>query len=140
MTVLARQNGAVKLRCKPREQEEEDALLREWRQWHREQWDAALAGPYGAILQGLGALLKVPANPSALLAYIQSKDWSQASWDARLEALHQINQCVIRTRRARGLPPFDDPIDPDDPENVFMRCRAILVPPDACYEPDDRED
>jgi hypothetical protein len=107
-------------------------LSRAYKQWHREQLNAALIGAHGAIVAELMTLLDRLELSSAavLLDFIRRSDWSSVSYDTRLTVLHEINDRITRMRERHGLAPFDDPL-PGQPENVFRIVRAILAPSPA---------
>jgi hypothetical protein len=103
-------------------------LSRAYKQRHREQLDAALAGPHGDQISELMTLLDrlELSSAAALLNFVRRCDWSSVSYDTRLTVLHQINETITGMRERHGLPPFDDPL-PGQPENVFRIVRAILT-------------
>jgi hypothetical protein len=122
----------------PRDQQKELAdqarLLRAWKAWHREQLDEALAGPHGSTIAQLMLRLDQLELSSAavLLDFMRRTDWNEVSCDARLIALHQINDAICRLRERNGMAPLDDPL-PGQPDNVFRRVRQMLfaAPPGA---------
>jgi hypothetical protein len=107
-------------------------LTRAWKARHREQLEEALAGPHGAQISELMALLDrlELSSAAALLAFIRRSEWSSVGYDTRLVVLHQINDRITRMRERHGLAPFDDPL-PGQPDNVFRIVRAILTPSPA---------
>jgi hypothetical protein len=112
-------------------------LLREWKTWHQEELDAALAGPNGVLIAALVALLdRLELNAAAtLLEFMQRHDWTSVSYAERLTVLHQIGQAIMRLRERNGLAPLDDPIPfLDQPDTAFRRIKQILLcaaPPGA---------
>jgi hypothetical protein len=109
-------------------------LSRAYKQWHREQLDAALTGAHGATVAELMSLLdRLELNSAAaLLACVQRIDWSAISYDVRFTLLHQINQTIARLRERNGMAAIDDPL-PGQPDNVFRRIKQMLfaAPPGA---------
>jgi hypothetical protein len=109
-------------------------LSRAYKQWHREQLDAALTGAHGATVAELMSLLdRLELNSAAaLLACVQRIDWSAISYDVRFTLLHQINQTIARLRERNGMLAIDDPL-PGQPDNVFRRIKQMLfaAPPGA---------
>lgn len=67
-------------------------MLRAWRNWYREELEAALAGLHGAVIAEL--------------------------MGTRLTVLHEVNSTITRLRERNGLAPIDDPL-PSERENVF---------------------
>src|SRR5262249_48710288 len=105
-------------------------FLKAWRRFHREEREAALAGPHGAILRGLfrmvGHLRAV--QPAQLVGVVQSIDWSTIPYDIRLVVVHELNASITRYREKRGLDPIDDPL-PGQPESPFRTIKAIVLTP-----------
>jgi hypothetical protein len=104
-------------------------LLRAWKNFHREELNAALAGPHGPMLERLVFILKTlaPGSASLLLAYIRGVDWQLVDYSTRLVALHQVNDAITRLRERAGLEPIDDGI-PGERDNAYRCIKAILVP------------
>jgi hypothetical protein len=100
-------------------------LLRAWKQWHREQLEAALLGMHGAILARLMQQLKNLGEARALVDAIAREDWSAVDAEARQVALHEISTAITKLREKRGLKPFDDPL-PGAPANAFQIIKSIL--------------
>jgi hypothetical protein len=113
---------------------ENQKLSRAYKQWQREQLDAALASAQGATVAELVTLLdQLELNSAAtLLACVQRTDWSAVSYDVRFTVLHQINQTITRLRERNGMPAIDDSL-PGQPDNVFRRIKQMLfaAPPGA---------
>jgi 2-keto-4-pentenoate hydratase len=105
-------------------------LLREWRAWHREQRDEALAGPRGDVVAPIMMQLgQLETNSAAmLLADVKCVDWNAVAFDVRLTILHEINFASMRVRERAGLPPLNDP-PPSEPDNVFQRVKQMLFAP-----------
>ena len=105
-------------------------LLRWWKAWHREQRELVLAGPHGAVLSELFRMFKnlKHVQPSQLIGYVQSIDWSAIDYATKLTVIHEINNAITKFREKRGLDPIDDSL-PGQPESPFRAIKAILFPP-----------
>src|SRR6516162_11581539 len=102
-------------------------LLRWWKAWHREQREAVLAGPHGAVLAELFRMFKnlQHVQPSQLIGFATSIDWSVIDFDTRLVVLHEVNAAITKFREKRGLEPIDDTVEDEPP---FRTLKAILFP------------
>jgi hypothetical protein len=105
-----------------------ERLLRWWKAWHREERDAALAGPHAVTL---AELFRAFANiecvkPAQLIGFIGTIDWGSIDYETRLTTLHEVNAAITRYREKRGLEPIDDPL-PGAPPNAFQAIRKILI-------------
>jgi hypothetical protein len=100
-------------------------LMREWRKWHREQLEEALAGVHRDVLKRLMAHLEKLHSARALVALIESIDWGAIDARTRLVALHETSQAICRLRESQNLPVFDDPLW-DAPFNAFLRIREVV--------------
>jgi hypothetical protein len=103
-------------------------LLRWWKAWHREQREAVLAGPHGAVL---GELLRMFKNlehvqPSQLIGFARTIDWTAIDFDTRLTVLHEVNAAITRLREKHDLEPIDDTVSDEPP---FRTIKAIMFPP-----------
>jgi len=103
-------------------------LMRWHRAWHREQRQAALAGPHGPALAELLRMFESlkSVQPAQLLGYASSIDWSAIPFDVRLTVLHEANDAITRYREKCGLAPIDDAL-PGEPLRVFQLLRAIVT-------------
>jgi hypothetical protein len=105
-----------------------ERLLRWWKKFHREERDAVLAGPHGAVL---GELLRMIKNlehiqPSQLIGLAHSIDWVAIDTNTKLVTLHEFNAAVTRFREKRNPDePIDDTIEDEPP---FRTLKAILFP------------
>ena len=107
-------------------------LLRAWKKFHREQREAVLAGPHGAVLS---ELFRMFANiqhvtPAQLIGFVQSINWADVDYAVRLTVLHEINNAITAFRVERDLEPIDDSL-PNEPESPFRLIKAILFPPNG---------
>jgi hypothetical protein len=102
-------------------------LLRAWKKFHREEREAALAGPHGAVLSELFRVIDnlQHVQPSQLIGLMGSIDWAVIDTDTKLTVLHEINSAITKFREKRGLEPIDDTVDGDPP---FRRLKAIIFP------------
>jgi hypothetical protein len=112
-------------------------LLRAWRQWHREQLEAALGGPHGVAIAKVIDFLKRmdPHSAPALIALLHAHDWDQVAHDVRYVLLHEINSAIARFRERSGLPPIDDPL-PGQRANAFLLVKDHLFPHKRGSPPD----
>src|SRR6516164_6501136 len=85
-------------------------LLRWWKAWHREQREAVLAGPHGAVLGELFRMLEnlQHVQPSQLIGLVRAIDWAVIDTDTKLTTLHELNAAITKFREKRGLEPIDD--------------------------------
>jgi hypothetical protein len=103
-------------------------LLRAWKKFHREEREAVLAGPHGAVL---AELFRMFANlkhvqPVQLIGFVRSIDWSAIDYQTKLTVVHEINEAITAFREKHGLAPIDDGV-PDEPETPFRMIRAIVL-------------
>ena len=103
-------------------------LLRAWKQWHREERIAVLAGAHGPALAELFHMLDNMnyMRPRQLLGLVQSIAWTAIDYPTRLVVLHETNSAIGKQRDRLGLAPFDDGL-PDDPPNVFRLIRTAIL-------------
>jgi hypothetical protein len=111
-----------------RELAEQQRLLRAWKKFHREEREAALAGPHGPMVERLTYILESLELNSAplLLAYVRGVDWQTVDYSTRLTVLHEVNTAVTKLREHNGLSPFDDGM-PGDRPSVFQTIRGIVT-------------
>jgi hypothetical protein len=104
-------------------------LLRWWKAWHREQREAVLAGPHGAVLGELFRMLEnlQHVQPSQLIGLVRAIDWAVIDTDTKLTTLHELNAAITKFREKRGLEPIDDAL-PGEPDTPFRTIKAILFP------------
>jgi hypothetical protein len=118
-------------RCKKDKKLADDArLLRWWKAWHREEREAVLAGPHGVALSELFRMFKNlrHVQPSQLIGFVGTIDWTAIAYATRLVVLHEINTAITTFREKRGLDPIDDGL-PDAPETPFRTIRQIVLTP-----------
>ena len=103
-------------------------LLRAWKKFHREEREAVLAGPHAAVLSELFRMFKnlQHVQPSQLIGFVDSIDWSSIDYVTRLTVLHEINNAITSYRLKRGLEPIDDAL-PGDPDTPFRAIKAIVL-------------
>jgi hypothetical protein len=99
-----------------------------WREWRRERSETLLAGPYADAARDLIELLDHLTVDAAdmLLERVRRGPWRDADPETRFTVLALIDSAIIELRERQGLPPFDDPVLPDDPLNVFLILREML--------------
>jgi hypothetical protein len=107
---------------------DEARLLCWWKAWHREQREAVLTGPHGAVL---GELLRMVEHlshvqPAQLIGFARSIDWAVIDSDTKLTVLHEINSSITKFREKRGEEPIDDAL-PGEPLRVFQIIRGIVT-------------
>jgi len=128
-TVKARRRAAETRRERAREKAftERDAQFQTWQREHREQLDAALAGPYGEKLAALlGALESLTLETAdALIQRAHADGWDAADGDTRFLVLRLIDAAIVRLRERAGLAPFDDPLF-HQPPDAFLTLREML--------------
>ena len=107
-------------------------LMRAWCACHREEREAALAGPYAVTLAELFRMFAnlVHVQPAQLVGFIGAIDWAAIDYQTRLVVLHEINNAITVYREKRGLEPISDPLQ-GAPFNAFQRIRAIMFPASA---------
>jgi len=105
-------------------------LLRWWKAWHREQREAALAGPHGAVLAELFRMFKnlQHVQPAQLIGLARSIDWAGIDVDTKLTVLHEFNTAITRLRERHNMEPIDDTVEDEPP---FRQLKAILFPPNG---------
>ena len=120
-------------RTAPEKKLADDArLMRAWRAFHREEREAALAGPYAVTLAELFRMFAnlVHVQPAQLVGFIGAIDWAAIDYQTRLVVLHEINNAITAFRVERDLEPIDDSL-PNEPESPFRLIKAILFPPNG---------
>lgn len=93
-----------------KDQEERNALLRDYRAWKRDQLDAVLAGPFGKNVHGLRQFLRTMTASSApaLVKLIERAAWLQAApTDVRSIVFRLVSAAIERVRGNEGLDPCD---------------------------------
>jgi hypothetical protein len=110
-----------------------EKLLHWWKAWHREQREAVLAGPHGAVL---GELLRMFKNlehvqPSQLIGFARTIEWTAIDFDTRLTVLHEVNAAITRLREKHDLEPIDDTVSDEPP---FRTIKAIMFPASPLHE------
>jgi hypothetical protein len=115
-----------------RERTDDVRLLRGWLKWHRDEREAVLAGPHGAMFERLLYILKNlrPQSAPLLLGYIRGVDLSTVGYPTRLVMLHEIGRAIAALRERNGLAPFNDAL-PGEREHVFSVIKQHLFPAQA---------
>ena len=105
-------------------------LLRWWKAWHREQREAVLAGPHGAVLAELFRMVKnlQHVQPAQQIGFARSIDWAVIDTDTKLVTLHEFNAAITRLRERHNMEPIDDTVEDEPP---FRQLKAILFPPNG---------
>jgi len=103
-------------------------LMRWWKAWHREQRDAVLVGPHGAVLSELFRMFSnlKHVQPAQLIGLVHSIDWASIDYNTKLTVIHEINTAITAFRVKRGLEPIDDNL-PGDPDTAFRTIKAIVL-------------
>jgi hypothetical protein len=93
-----------------KKQADDAKLLKQWRRWHREQLEQALAGPHGAMMAELVDRLSklTQQSASALLHFVRAQNWKSIDANTRFTALHEINVGIAAAREREGMAQFDD--------------------------------
>jgi hypothetical protein len=102
-------------------------LVRQWKRWHREQLEEALAGMHRDVLERLMAQLENLRSARELVQSVAAEDWGAVDDDTRAIALHEIGTAITKLRLSLGLEPLDDGL-PDEPENAFRLIEQIVAP------------
>ena len=110
-------------------------LLRWWKAWHREQREAVLAGPHGAVLGELFRMFKnlEHVQPVQLIGSARAIDWTVIDFDTRLTVLHEANASISKYREKCGLDPINDAL-PGEPDTPFRALKAIMFPSSPHHE------
>jgi hypothetical protein len=129
---LEQQGHAVRRRISEKEQKKlaDDArLLRAWKKFHREELEAVVAGPHGAVLRELLRMFEnlEHVRPSQLIGLVGAIDWAVIDYSTRLTVLHELNNSITAFRVKHGVEPIDDNL-PDAPDTPFRTIKAILFP------------
>jgi hypothetical protein len=103
-------------------------LLRMWRAFHREEYEAVLTGPHGTVLSELFRMFKnlQHVQPSQLIGLAQSIDWNAIDYTAKLVVVHEFNKAITAVREKHKLDPFDDGL-PNQPESPFRTIKTIVL-------------
>ena len=103
-------------------------LLRAWKQFHREEREAARAGPHGIALAELVRLLDnlKHVQPAQLIGLARTINWAMIDYDTKLTVVHELNTAITAFREKHGLEPIDDPL-PGQPDSLFRTIRAIVL-------------
>jgi len=64
-------------------------------------------------------------QPSQLIGFTRSLDWTAIDYDTRLTVLHWINVAIAAYREKRGVEPIDDNL-PGQPDTPYRTIKAIL--------------
>ena len=126
-----------------RERAEDTYLLREWKRWHNEQREEAVAGPHGALVEQLTEILRglTLHDGARLVSFIRARDWNSVDADTRFILLHEINAAITRIRVKAGMTPIDDAIPPAR-ANGFLIVKELMFgskPPGCPGKQNDRE-
>jgi hypothetical protein len=113
----------------------DERLLRAWRAWHRQERDAALAGPHGAMSAEAFRMFENLrfVQPAQLIGFVRSIDWTVIDYGVRLVVVHEVNVAITKVREQHGLPPFDDGLS-NELKTPFQIVRARLLSP-PCEAP-----
>src|SRR5262245_10644261 len=116
--------------AKDKELEDNARLLRAWKKFHREEREAARAGPHSATL---GELFRMFANlkyvqPAQLIGFVHSINWTVIDYDTKPVVVHEFNTAITAIREKHGLVPIDDGLL-GEPETPFRTIRAIVLTP-----------
>jgi hypothetical protein len=102
-----------------------ERLLRWWKKFHREEREAALAGPHG-----VAELFRMFENlqhmqPAQLIGFARSIDWVAIDTVTKLIVLHEFNAAITQLREKHNMEPIDDTVEGEPP---FRTLKAILFP------------
>jgi len=112
-----------------KELEESSYLLRAWKKFHREEREAVVAGPHGAVLAELFRMFEnlKRVQPVQLIGFVRSIDWSTIDYQTKLTVVHEINEAITAYREKRGLDPIDDGL-PGELDTPYRTIKQILFP------------
>src|SRR5262245_6420120 len=87
-----------------------ERLLTSWKKFHREEREAALAGPHGDVLSELFRMFKnlQHVQPSQLIGLTRVIEWSAIDYATRLTVVHELNTAITTFREKHGLDPIAD--------------------------------
>jgi hypothetical protein len=113
-----------------RERAGDAKMFRAWKAFHREQRDAVLTGPHGAVLSELFRMFKNLAHmqPVQLIGFVQSVDWTTIDFHTRLVVVHECNVAVTALREKHKVEPIDDGL-PGDLDTPFRTIKSIVLAP-----------
>jgi hypothetical protein len=111
-----------------RERAGDAKMFRAWKKFHREEREAALAGPHGVMLAELFRMFENLScvSPIQLIGFARSIDWAEIDSDTRLVVLHEANTAISHFRETRGEEPIDDAL-PHEPLRVFQLIRSLVM-------------
>jgi hypothetical protein len=111
-----------------RERAGDAKMFRAWKKFHRDEREAVLAGPHGAVLSELFRMLKnlEHMQPSQLIGYAQSINWAVIDYDTKLVVVHELNNAITTLREKHDLEPIDDGL-PGDPDTPFRAIKTIVL-------------
>src|SRR5262245_45846624 len=114
--------------AKDKELADNARLLRAWKNFHREEREAVLAGPYARTLAELFRMFTnlQHVHSAQLIGFIGAIDWAAIDYQTRLTVLHEVNAAITKWRERQGLAPIDDPL-PGAPANAFQTLRKIIT-------------
>jgi hypothetical protein len=117
-------------RNEQKEVEDRSRLLRAWKKFHAEELETALAGPHSTVLTELFRMFQnlQHVQPSQLIGFAQSIDWTVIDYATRLVVVHELNKAIIGFREKRDVASIDDPL-PGEPESPFRTIKAIVLAP-----------
>src|SRR5262249_49806293 len=103
-------------------------LLRAWKNFHRDEREAVLAGPYATTLVELFRMFSAieHVQPAQLIGFIGAIDWGSIDYQTRLTVLHEVNEAITKFRESQKLDPIDDPL-PGAKPNAFQIIRGIVT-------------
>jgi hypothetical protein len=107
--------------------EERQQTLTQWQRRRHDQVNALAAGPHGEAARELLKFLNKLKLGQARELIAHAERWRDADEDTRYLVLGLFSYAIARARENAGLAPFDDPL-PDQPDNVFVLIREILMP------------
>jgi hypothetical protein len=113
--------------ARDKEQQEQNRLVRMWRQWHRVLCAEALAGPHSELVRQVFELLRVMTlRDTRIIDLVQRTDWSKIDQKTREVLLHEIDRRITALREAAGLAPFADAL-PHQRPNGFLVIREKMT-------------
>jgi hypothetical protein len=104
-------------------------LLRAWKKFHRDEYEAVLVGPHAAMLGELFRMLQnlKHVQPAQLIGLVRSIDWTAIDSNTKLVLLHELNSAIMKFRERRGAEPINDNL-PGQPDTPFHTIKTIIFP------------
>jgi hypothetical protein len=129
--VQSEKQAPMVLRGAEKQIAEDSAQFRRYRRAKAAEYRAALAGPYGALVEKLHDVLKLATIDAvdSVIGIVEEIVHQDIPADVGYVLLGMIDDAIIRIREQNGLAPFDDAILDDEDPTVFGICKARIGVP-----------